>query len=133
MYLFIFLFFSNSLYAESMHFDCKCNFFKKRVLEFGNNETSIYNNYCADVHLEIKPDTKEIRTLTKEEYAFFQDIEVTDISFTWKLEGDDYLHIKRFDRYTSTLTQHTRSIDKALNTKTYYEEVFRCEKVDKKY
>lgn len=132
-YLFVFIFFSSSLYAESMHFDCKCNFYSERIVPNVDNEPRIFTNFCADVHLEIKPESLQMRILAQDEWDYFYDVEETDISFRFELRNDDYLNIERFDKYTSTLTRYTRSFDEMMQTKTYYKQVYRCEKVDKKY
>ena len=121
-----------------MHFDCKCNFESEQFRKDGKDERIEKNNYCADVHLEIQPDTNQMRTISDTEHGFHEEstrltFEATDMSFRLKYEQDDYLSIMRFDRYTSTLTEHMRSMDFQLNTIKWNTKVFRCEKVDKKY
>ena len=44
-----------------------------------------------------------------------------------------HVNFERFDKYTSTLTRYTRSYDETMQTRKYYKQVYRCEKVDKKY
>ena len=132
-YLFAFIFFSSSLYAESMHFDCKCNFGHYQRIDYSLDERSEERtNYCADIHLEIKPDTKQMRVIDNEEWSFSGEIRVDDISFRRQISSDNYYLIWRFDRYTGTFTRAYSNKDDN-NIKTTEHEVFRCEKVDKKY
>ena len=134
-FLFIFLFFSNALYAESLHFDCKCNFGKYERYDLKTDERSEErNNYCADTHLQIEPATKRMRVINTREWLFLENIIVTNISF--KAETGDVEKIYqlfRFDRYTSTLTSIRATTFLSLNTKEVEHEVFRCEEVNKKY
>ena len=140
-YLFILLFFSNVLNASSMHFDCKCDFghyteTKYTLINDFLNENAtreLRTANCADMHLEIKLETKQIRIIDNNKKPFIEDITITDIGFLHELNNKNYYQVMRFDRYTVTFTiTHNKynEIDKIRNTK---HEVFRCEKIDKKY
>ena len=137
-YLFVLLFSSSALYAESMHFDCKCNYEYIKLKDYRGTsivETIERNNFCADVHLEIKTDTKQMRVIEEREHNFPTDgwtVEETDISFRLKHRDNLQYWILRFDKYTETLTQ-VYSNNNNSDIKTYSKQVYRCEKVNKKY
>jgi hypothetical protein len=139
-YLFVLLFSSSALYAESMHFDCKCNYEYIKLKDYTDDtivETIESNNFCADVHLEIKTDTKQMRVIEEREHNFpvamdGRTIDETDISFRTKHSKDLMYSILRFDKYTETLTK-VYSNNNNSDFKTYSKKVYRCEKVNKKY
>ena len=145
-YLLLLLFFSSALYAESMHFDCKCNYEFVSTKDFTKNVDGIErvekNNFCPDVHLEIKTDTKQMRVIEDKEYAFpeysLMDsngwiFKETDISFYNEYSVVGYHDIIRFDKYTGTLTRISYNDGKQPKITRWSRKVFRCEKVDKKY
>ena len=124
-----------------MHFDCKCNYEYKYLKDYTGVdfvETIVRNNFCADVHLEIKTDTKQMRVIEDTEWGFPMvglfgwTIEETDISFRTEHKEDLKYSILRFDKYTGTLTD-VYSNNSNSNVNTYSKQVYRCEKVNKKY
>ena len=147
--LFLFLFFSNILYAESRHLDCRCTYKYVKEDDYILNDTikdlavSINPNQkwlnteeetdvCQDMHLEIDPNAKEMRIIEAVEPDFVN-YQITDSSFFYENKSDNQNSIWRFDRYTGIFIIESRIFAFQNIKELFSKKVYRCEEMEKKF